>query len=290
MNRRGFLLQSMAAAVPAPSQVSCIDLHFHVADRSVEESLAHCRALGVTRAVLRGGTGQNEASPASRLLRGHRAQFVAFTREDPRGADAPGRLRAALRAGAIGIGEQKTGVAIDGPEMRKVYDIAAEHRVPVVVHVGSEDRTGYERFPAILKQYPSVTFIGHAMGFWGHISADYDGTTRYPSGPVKPGGLTDRWLTEYPNLHGDLSARSGLGALTRDSAFARGFVRRHGRKLLWGTDCACKDGKGTGQPDGQCLGQASKRALAVLLGNSALYRDVLAGNASRLLELDRPSI
>ena len=115
------------------------------------------------------------------------------------------------------------------------------------------------------------------MGFWGHISADYDGTTRYPSGPVKPGGLTDRWLSEYPNLHGDLSARSGLGALTRDSAFARAFVRRHGRKLLWGTDCACKDGKGTGQPDGQCLGQASKRALAALLGNSA----ALPGRARR---------
>ena len=196
-------------------------------------------------------------------------------------------MRAALQAGAIGIGEQKTGVAIDGPEMRKLYDIAAEQRVPVVLHIGAEDQTGYLRLPAILKQYPSVTFIGHAMGFWGHVSADYDGATRYPTGPVKPGGLTDRWLSEYPNLHGDLSARSGLNGLTRDPAFARGFVRRHGRKLLWGTDCACKDGKGTAQPDGQCLGQASKQALAALLGTSPLYRDVLAGNAIRLLRLDR---
>jgi predicted TIM-barrel fold metal-dependent hydrolase len=284
MNRRGFMLQSLSAAVPAAPPVPCIDMHFHVADRSVEESLAHCRALDVTRAVLLGGTGQAEASPASRLLRAHPAQFVAFTREDPRGADAPARLRAALHAGAIGIGEQKAAVAIDGPEMRKVYDIAAEHRVPVVLHIGGEDHTGYERFPAILKRYPSVSFIGHAQGFWGHISADYDGTTRYPTGPVKPGGLTDRWLGEYPNLHGDLSARSGLGALTRDSDFARSFLRRHGRKLLWGTDCPCKDGKGTGQPDGQCLGQASKRALAALLGNSPLYREVLAGNARRLLK------
>jgi predicted TIM-barrel fold metal-dependent hydrolase len=288
VNRRGFLLQSLSAAVSAPASASCIDLHFHVADRSVEDSLAHCRALGVNRAVLRGGTGQAEDSPASRLLRAHPGRFVTFTREDPRGADAPERLRAALRAGAIGIGEQKTATAIDGPEMRKLYDIAAEHRVPVVLHIGAEDQTGYRRLPAILKQYPSVTFIGHAMGFWGHISADYDGTTRYPTGPVKPGGLTDRWLSEYPNLHGDLSARSGLNTLTRDTTFARGFLRRHGRKLLWGTDCACKDGKGTGQPDGLCLGQASKQALAALLGTSSLYPDVLAGNAIRLLHLDGP--
>ena len=240
----------------------------------------------MTRAVLLGGAGQDDISPATRLLREHRSRFVAFVREDPRRSEAPGRLRAALRAGAIGIGEQKNEVAIDGPEMRMVYEIAAEHRVPVLLHIGGADHSGYERFPAILKQYPSVIFIGHATGFWGHISADYDGTTGYPTGPVKPGGLTDLWLAEHPNLYGDLSARSGLGALTRDTAFARGFVRRHGRKLLWGTDCPCKDGKGAGQPDGQCLGQESKRALASLIDNRRLYQDVLGGNARRLLKLD----
>ncbi len=287
MKRRGFLMQAVATAVPPSPQAPCIDLHFHAGNRSVEESLAHCRALGVTRAVLLGGAGQDEASPATRLLRGAGARFVAFTREDPRQAEAPARLRAALRAGAVGIGEQKSAVAIDGPEMRMVYDIAAEHRVPVLLHIGGEDNSGYQRFPAILKRYPSVTFIGHATGFWGHISADYDGTTGYPTGPVAPGGSTDRWLAEYPNLHGDLSARSGLGALTRDAAFARAFLRRHGRKLLWGTDCPCKDGKGTGQPDGKCLGQESKRALVALLGNGRLLQDVLGGNARRLLKLDR---
>ena len=29
-------------------------------------------------------------------------------------------------------------------------------------------------------------------------------------------GLTDRYLTDYPNMYGDLSATSGLNALTRD--------------------------------------------------------------------------
>ncbi len=31
----------------------------------------------------------------------------------------------------------------------------------------------------------------------------------YPKGPVTPGGLTDRYLSDYPNLYGDLSAGSG---------------------------------------------------------------------------------
>ena len=38
----------------------------------------------------------------------------------------------------------------------------------------------------------------------------------YPTGPVVRVGLTDRLLEEYPNIYGDISAGSGLGALTRD--------------------------------------------------------------------------
>ena len=41
------------------------------------------------------------------------------------------------------------------------------------------------------------------------------------------GGLTDRWLEEYPNVYGDLSAGSGWNALTRDPEFGPDFVRRH---------------------------------------------------------------
>jgi predicted TIM-barrel fold metal-dependent hydrolase len=285
--RRHFLLQAAAAALPSPPRhPACFDLHFHANNRSVEEALAHCRALNATRAVLLGGAASDETSTAAKLQREHRTQFVAFAREDPRQPDAAKRLRDAVKAGALGIGEQKHEVPIDGPEMRAVYDVAAEHRVPVLLHIGGAHNSGYERFPAILKKYPSVTFIGHANGFWGHVSADYDGKASYPTGPVKPGGLTDRWLAEHPNLYADLSARSGLGALTRDEAFARGFVRRHSRKLFWGTDCPCKDGHGKDGPGGKCLGQESQRALAAMLPDRKVLEDVLYGNLTRLLGLD----
>ena len=64
-----------------------------------------------------------------------------------------------------------------------------------------------------------------------------------------PGGLTDRYLSDYPNMYGDLSAGSGLNALTRDEDFTRDFLTRHRDKLLFGSDCNDRDGGG---PD--CLG------------------------------------
>src|SRR5581483_3601463 len=69
----------------------------------------------------------------------------------------------------------------------------------------------------------------------------------YPTGPVKPGGLTDKMLSDYPNLYGDLSANSGRNALARDPDFAADFLKRHQDKLMLGSDCPCLDGRGKGQ-------------------------------------------
>lgn len=53
----------------------------------------------------------------------------------------------------------------------------------------------------------------------------------------------DRLLGDYSNLYGDFSAGSGLNAITRDPDFARGFLNRHRRRLIWGSDCDCRDGE-----------------------------------------------
>ena len=66
----------------------------------------------------------------------------------------------------------------------------------------------------------------------------------YPKGRVKARGLTEELLQDYGNLYADLSAGSGLNAITRDPEFYRGFIERHSRKLVWGSDCDCHDGKG----------------------------------------------
>ena len=67
----------------------------------------------------------------------------------------------------------------------------------------------------MLKAYPRTKFIGHANAFWANISADYADRTAYPEGPIVPGGITDKLLSDYPNMFADLSANSGHNALSR---------------------------------------------------------------------------
>src|SRR5208283_3040622 len=86
----------------------------------------------------------------------------------------------------------------------------------------------------------------HADAFWANISAGYADDVAYPTGPIKRGGLTDRLLSDYANLFGDLSANSGNNALSRDSDFTAEFLIRHRDKLIFGSDCACTDGHGGG--------------------------------------------
>ena len=117
--------------------------------------------------------------------------------------------------------------------MRRLYDISAELQVPVMMHIQNFPHfqgelpynTGYPQFDKILKAHPKTIFVGHADLFWAHISADVPTDRGYPTGPIKPGGLTDRWLSDFPNLYADMSANSGNNALSRDPDFTTRFHR-----------------------------------------------------------------
>jgi uncharacterized protein len=140
--------------------------------------------------------------------------------------------------------------------------------VPVLVHFQEVPHfegegvfaTGFKRFEAILKAFPKTRFIGHADAFWANVDAKYAEEAAYPTGPITRTGVTDRLLTDYPNLFGDLSANSGNNALSRDPAFTADFLRRHQDKLIFGSDCSCTDGKGTG------VAQANNPAASRLAG------------------------
>jgi hypothetical protein len=91
-----------------------------------------------------------------------------------------------------------------------------------------------------IETFPTVKFIGHAIDWWGAIDRNYSlEKGNYPRGRVTPRGLTDQWLTRYPNLYCDLSATSGDTSLLRDPDFAKDFVIRHQNKIMFGTDCSC---------------------------------------------------
>ena len=186
-----------------------------------------------------------------------------------------------LKAGARIIGEQKFGVDCDSNEFELVAAVAQDYGVPILMHFQHATyNMGIDRFQKVLEKFPEVNFIGHAQTWWGNIDAAHDQSVLYPKAKVKAGGLTDRLLSDYPNMFGDLSAGSGLNSMLRDEDHARGFLDRHQNKLMFGSDCADSVGNGLGCDGSQIL--ASIRRLAP---NPKAVRKILFENAARLLRI-----
>ena len=239
MKRRTFLKSMVAGCAAAPcvfaqSDVNwggpVLDTHLHLRPNA-DACYTHMQGCGVTNAVLLTRAADEDRAKAEMERRpGHFVRSVA-TDPTPPGADQV--LRDALKAGAVSIGEMKFHVALNSPEMRRVYDVAAEMNVPVMMHIQefphfpgeTPYNTGYPQFDKVLRAHPRTKFIGHGDLFWAHISADVPTDRGYPGGPIKPGGLTDRFLSDFPNLYGDMSANSGNNALSRDTGYSREFVR-----------------------------------------------------------------
>jgi predicted TIM-barrel fold metal-dependent hydrolase len=178
--------------------------------------------------------------------------------------------------------------------------LAADLHVPILIHFQEVDHvpnegtwsTGFAKaFASVLKEYPRTTFIGHADAFWANVSADYHNEAIYPTDPVKRGGVTDRWLGDYPNLFGDLSAVSGNNAMARDPEFTADFLKRHQDKLLFGSDCSCSDGHGAGYNNpaaprmaGKCV---ARETLSLLKRSSSplIFQKIVWGNVHKLLRI-----
>src|SRR3954453_14990474 len=65
-------------------------------------------------------------------------RLVAFCRVDPNAGDAVGEAARAMDAGARGIKlhPRAEGFSLDEPEVRRVFEVAHERRVPVLIHAG----------------------------------------------------------------------------------------------------------------------------------------------------------
>jgi uncharacterized protein len=309
VKRREFLETVAAAAVlPAFARQTTggewgapvFDLHFHMRPQPAA-NLAHLDGAGVTKANLltRGAA----LDPVNAIAATAPGRFTWFNSADVTKPEAEQALTQAVKDGAQGFGEMKFHVAADGPELRRMYALAADLRVPILLHFQEVDHfegegawsTGYAKtFESILKAYPKTTFIGHADAFWANVSANYHNEAAYPSGTIARGGLTDRWLGEYPNLFGDLSANSGNNALSRDPTFTADFLKRHQDKLFFGSDCSCTDGHGGGVSQannpaaarlaGKCV---ARETLSVLKQSSSdeVFRKIVWGNVHKLLRI-----
>ncbi len=310
VDRRQFLeTLSAAALLPALRRQAALspewgtpvfDLHFHLRPQPAA-NLAHLDGAGVTKANL---LTRNDATEQVRVLAAMvPGRFTWFNSYDVSQPETERVLAQAVKDGAQGFGEMKFHVAADGPEYRRVYALAADLGVPILIHFQEVDHfpnegpwaTGFARtFESILKAYPKTTFIGHADAFWANVSADYRNDAAYPSGPVARGGVTDKWLGDYANLFGDLAANSGNNAMSRDPAFTADFLKRHQDKLLFGSDCSCSDGHGGGVSQSnnpaaaRMAGKCVARETLTLLKRSTspdVFQKLVWGNAHRLLRI-----
>jgi predicted TIM-barrel fold metal-dependent hydrolase len=306
MQRRTFLKTILPATVAAQHLSAqsewggpVLDTHLHLR-ADADACFTHIQGCGVTNAVLLTPAGDQARAKAEMEKRpGH---FVRSVRTDPSSADSSQILRDALKNGAVSIGELKFHLALDSPEMRRVYEVAADVHVPVMMHIQNFPHfagelpynTGYTQFDKMLRAYPRTSFIGHGDLFWAHISADVPADRGYPSGPIKKGGLSDRWLSDFPNFYADMSANSGNNALSRDTDFSREFILRHKSKLIFGSDCSCADGKGSGvsqnnNPEaarlaGKCVARAT---LSLLQGLTSpeIFRSITWANGVKLFKV-----
>ena len=276
------------------------DLHFHMRQKP-ENNLAHLDGAGIAKANLL------TRSPALEQVKANMAaapgRFIWFNSADITKPEAVATLTQAVKDGAQGFGELKFHVDADGPELRRIYSLAAELNVPVLVHFQEVDHfenegkwsTGFAtKFEPMLKANPKTKFIGHADAFWANVSADYHNETAYPAGPIKRGGLSDRLLSDYANFYGDTSANSGNNALSRDPEFTVDFLKRHQDKLMFGSDCSCADGHGAGigqannpaasRLAGKCV---ARETLAVLTksGSPAIFRKIAWENAHKMFKI-----
>ncbi|MBT5927001.1 MAG: amidohydrolase family protein [Verrucomicrobia bacterium] len=270
--------------------ISIIDLHQHTnySGRSDLQLRTHQKAMGIHRSVLlpagkyyglAATCGGNET--VYRMAQLYPDDFVFFANEVPDLPMARETIEKYLKLGAVGIGEQKFELECDSRPLEMVAELAADYQVPVLIHFQHNAyNTSLDRFHKVLEKFPNTNFIGHAQTWWGNIDRKHDQKVMYPTGRVTPGGITDRLLSDYPNMFGDLSAGSGLNSLKRDEDHTRGFLARHQDKLLYGSDCNDGLGRGPG-----CQGSRTIKTVAELSLNQQIRSKIFYQNASRLLKI-----
>ena len=173
-------------------------------------------------------------------------RFILGCCPDPRRPDACAALLAAHKIyGAKICGEMKVRTTFDNPDVIRFCRLAGELRMPVTLHLDYDTRKTFqdpwcewyggsiEALERLVAACPETVFLGHAPGFWIHISGD-PFVKNSPN--VKPDGRIPILLRKYPNLYCDISANSGYRALSRDPEFTMQFLAEFQDRVLYARD------------------------------------------------------
>ncbi len=290
-----------------------VDIHTHVALRRhalmtrprgthypTPESLkAMMDATGIVKAVIVCGKMKNTAVPFVTpeeildIAYDDSDRFVPFCNVDPKfmpdGAKTDFRnlLKAYKELGCKGIGEYMSNLPFDDPLNMNFFQYLEESGLPLTFHIASMpwkfygciDEVGLPRLEKVLKTFPSLIFLGHSPPFWAEISRDVSTGNKgsHLKGPVMPGRVVEL-MRKYPNLHGDLSAGSGFGAIKKDPEFGFAFMEEFSERLYFGTDFA-DDTQET--PIVQYFRMLKKKNIL----SEKTFENITWKNANRLLDL-----
>lgn len=227
------------------------------------------------------------------IVRQYPDKFLFFMNLDPRmfyknpKADFSELIEYNLALGAKGVGEMCANLPFDDPLMQNMFYYINKYKLPLTIHIsptpynvyGIQDDYNLSGLERALDKFPDIKFLGHSADFWCEISGD-DKHGGYPTGPVEPNGRVVQLLEQYPNLYGDLSAGSGLNAMTRDAKFAAAFMEKFQDRLLFGEDF-CKVADTQGETLSKHLDQMLKDGAI----SQTVYDKICWDNAAKLLEL-----
>lgn len=180
-------------------------------------------------------------------------RFILGYGPDPRLPDAIDSLKAAITHFDVKIcGEIKFRMMYNNFDALDLFRFCGDAGLPVTLHFDYPGATlngqpyprphwwyggSIDTLESVLESCPNTIFLGHAPGFWGHLSNDdkmY--STLRPTGELIPGGRVEQLLEKYPNLYCDISAGSGHVALSRDLDYTYRFMNRFADRILYARD------------------------------------------------------
>ena len=288
-----------------------IDIHAHAYRRpgpsrngrpwfsTPQQLLERYDAIGVERGVLLPLVSPEVYLPQSNddvleMAEDFGDRLIPFCNVDPRaltnsaGAPLGDLLRYYRDRGCRGVGEVMPNLPFLDPLVQNLFGHVEDAGLPLTFDIstriggtyGLYDDPGLPQLERCLQRFPRLTIVGHGAAFWAEIARLDSPAHRggYPIGPVQEEGAVIRLMRAYPNLLGDLSARSGFNALARDPEHAVRFLDGFQDRLLFGLDI-CPPDTPTPLVDFLC---ALRDTEAI---SESVFRKVARENATRLLGL-----
>lgn len=273
-----------------------IDIHLHIGKLYINEKpltpsflINFMDEYGIEKAVLLPIENPDETSYyvtteyVLEVCKKYPDRFIPFCNVDPRRRDVYEVIKGYKERGCKGFGELLAGLYVDDPLMQNIYKICGELELPIIFDLCSStciDEIGFPRFESMIKKFPQTIFIGHGQHFWAEIASNIQGEDMgvYPDGKIISAGVLEKLFLKYDNLYADLSAKSGLTALTRDLDFGYKFLEKFQDRLFFGTDIARRHQKGN-------IVFYLRKALEEKKISQTVYNKITRENTIRILDL-----